>query len=271
MELSVATVVRGRFDIEEIAFSPVSSGHLSSVSVILPAHNEEGNIEAVILHALEVMPEVADQFEIVVVDDGSTDRTGPIAEAVAADRTQVRVVHHPRNLGYGNAWRTGIRAASGDWIFFMDSDRQFDIAEISKLAQKATDHDIVAGYRIHRRDPYYRFLVGSCFNILVTLLFDVHLRDIDCGFKMFRSYLLKPMELESPGALINTEIHAKANRVGARMAEVGINHYPREIGRQSGTKFKVMASALAEIVRLRWRLRRYSTVPIAEAMAQAGR
>ena len=244
---------------------------LSSISVVLPAHNEEGNIEAVVRRSLEVLPTIADRFEILVVDDGSKDRTGEIADRLESEGSRVRALHHPRNLGYGNAWRTGIEAATSDWIFFMDSDRQFDIEEIAKLAAQAGDADIVAGYRIRRRDPYYRFLVGSCFNILVTLLFDVHLRDIDCGFKMFRSYLLKPMELESPGALINTEIHAKANLVRARVVEVGINHFPRQVGRQSGTKVRVMASAVAEIIRLRWRLRRYSAVPITEAMAQAGR
>jgi len=249
----------------------VNDERLSGVSVVLPAHNEAGNIEVVVQRCLEVLPSLAERYEIIVVDDGSRDATGSIADRLGADDSHVRPIHHDRNLGYGCAWRTGIAAASLDWIFFMDSDRQFDIGELGKLTALSASHDIVTGYRIRRRDPYYRFLVGSCFNILVTVLFDVHLRDIDCGFKMFRACLLKPMELESPGALINTEIHAKANRVGARLVEVGINHYPRPVGRQSGTKFRVMASAMAEIVKLRWRLRRYSPASIREAMAQAGR
>lgn len=249
----------------------MTSKAVQSISVVLPAHNEAGNIEQVVRRGLEILPTVVDRFEILVIDDGSTDDTGEIADRLSLEDRRVRVIHHYGNRGYGCAWRSGIHAATWDWIFFMDSDRQFDIGEISTLVDAAPGYDIVTGYRVRRRDPYYRFLVGSCFNILVTVLFDVHLRDIDCGFKMFRSCLLKPMELTSPRALINTEIHAKANRVHARVTEVGINHYPRELGRQSGTKLKVMASAVLEIIHLRWRLGTYSPRPVAEAMARAGR
>lgn len=231
--------------------------------MVLPAHNEEGNIEAVVRRALEVLPTVADWYEILIVDDGSKDRTGTIADGLATEDQHVRVIHHGRNRGYGQAWQSGIVAAAGEWIFFMDSDRQFDIGDIGRLTARCEPYDIVTGYRIARNDPYYRFLVGSCFNILVKILFDVHLRDIDCGFKMFRARLLKPMVLESPGALINTEIHAKANMVHAKILEVGINHYPRTVGRQSGTKPKVMLRALLEIIRLRIHLFEYSPVPAA--------
>lgn len=234
------------------------SQSIRSISLVLPSHNEEGNIEPVVRAGLEVLPTVADDYEILIVDDGSRDRTSEIADRLMARDTHVRVIHHPKNRGYGHAWRTGIDAARGDWIFFMDSDRQFDVVDVRKLALNADGYDIVTGYRIARRDPYYRFVVGSCFNVLVKALFNVHLRDIDCGFKMFRSSLLKAMVLESPGALINTEIHAKANMAGARLLEVGINHYPRTVGRQSGTKPKVMLRALWEIVRLRWHLFGYT-------------
>jgi len=244
---------------------------ISSISVVLPAHNEEGNIEVVASRASEVLPTVAQQFEILIVDDGSKDRTGVIADRLAAENPNIKVIHHPRNRGYGHAWRSGIAAASGDWIFFMDSDRQFDIGDIGRLTTQSEPYEIVTGYRISRNDPYYRFLVGSCFNVLVKLLFNVHLRDIDCGFKMFRAPLLKSMVLESPGALINTEIHAKANLVHASTLEVGINHYPRTMGRQSGTKPKVMLRALAEIIRLRIHLFGYSPAPAAASPAGENR
>jgi glycosyltransferase involved in cell wall biosynthesis len=239
-----------------------------TVTVVLPAHNEEGNISTVVHQSLEVLPTVAETFEIIVVNDGSRDGTGDVADKLAADDQRVRVIHHARNLGYGCAWRSGIDASTNDWIFFMDSDRQFDIAEIAKLVAQIPGNEIVAGYRIRRNDPFYRFVVGSWFNILVTLLFDVHLVDIDCGFKMFRSNVLKSMVLNSPGALINTEIHAKANRAGARLAQVGINHYPRPAGRQSGTRLKVMFSAVVEIFKLRWNLRSYDPAPVIAAIAR---
>ena len=240
---------------------------IRGISVVLPAHNEEGNIEPVVRRAVEVMPSVADSYEILIVDDGSRDATGVIADHLASAEPTVRVIHHPRNLGYGRAWRSGIAQAQFPWIFIMDSDRQFDIGEITKFTPVASGYDIVAGYRIARQDPYYRFLVGSCFNLLVTALFDVHLRDIDCGFKMFRASLLDHMTLESPGALINTEIHAKANMAGAKVLEVGINHYPRAVGRQSGTKPKVILRAGMEIVRLRIHIGRYSAAPVRESLA----
>lgn len=237
-----------------------------SISVVLPAHNEEGNIEFVTRRALEVLPTITSQFEIIVVDDGSTDGTGAIVDDLSSTEARVIAVHHRRNKGYGCAWQTGISMARYDWIFFMDSDRQFDIGELGKLTGESAGYDIVTGYRIHRRDPYYRFLVGSCFNILVKVLFHVHLRDIDCGFKMFRSPLLKAMDLESPGALINTEIHAKADLAGAHLHEVGINHYPRPVGRQSGMKPRVIFRAVEEVIRLRIHLRTYSPAPLVAAL-----
>lgn len=242
----------------------VIHGRVRSLSVVLPAHNEEGNIETVVRDALRVLPSVTEVFEILVVDDGSRDRTGAIADRLSSEDTRVVAIHHPKNRGYGCAWQTGIAAAKGDWIFFMDSDRQFDIADIEKLVDASSGNDVVTGYRIRRQDPYYRFLVGSCFNVLVKLLFNVHLKDIDCGFKMFRAPLLKNMGLESPGALINTEIHAKANRAHARLVEVGIGHYPRRVGQQSGNKPRVILRAGWEIVRLKWHLIGYRSLPRTE-------
>ena len=130
-----------------------------SISVVLPAHNEEGNIEAVVRRSLAILPSLAQRFEILVIDDGSRDGTGEIADRLSGEDPRVNVIHHPKNRGYGCTWRTGINAARHGWIFFMDSDRQFDIAELEKLTSLAGQHDVVTGYRIRRRDPYYRFLV----------------------------------------------------------------------------------------------------------------
>ena len=155
------------------------------------------------------------------------------------------------------ALTSGFRAATGDYLMFMDSDRQFDIADIERLVPYVGRYDIVAGYRIKRRDPIYRYLIGQLFNLGVRILFGVRMRDIDCGFKIFRAELLREMELISPGALINTEIHAKANLQGATVVEVGVNHYPRPVGEQSGASLKVVLRAFWETLRLWWRLRDY--------------
>ena len=227
------------------------------LSLILPAHNEEPNIEYVVRQALEVLPTLFRDYEVIPVDDGSHDRTGEIIDALAAEDSHVRPQHHPKNRGYGAALTTGFDAATGDYLMFMDSDRQFDIHDISRLTPYVEGYDIVAGYRIKRNDPIYRYIIGTGFNQMVKLLFQVDLRDIDCGFKIFKADLLKGMELTSPGALINTEIHAKANVQGRSVVEVGVNHYPRLEGEQSGASVKVMLRAIKETFKLWGRMRDY--------------
>jgi hypothetical protein len=225
------------------------------LSLVLPAHNEEGNLEWVVREALTTLPAIFGDCEIIIVDDGSHDATPAIADALAAEDPRVRVVHHPRNRGYGAALRSGFDAARGDRIMFMDADRQFDIREVAKLAPFVGRYDIVAGYRLRRQDPWPRVLLGAGFNMLVKVLFGVHVRDIDCGFKIFRADLLRALDLQAPGALLNTEILALARRCGASLAEVGVSHYPRPAGEQSGGSPRVVLRALGEIGRLWWRLR----------------
>ena len=225
------------------------------LSLILPAHNEEGNLEWVVREALAALPAAFQRSEVIVVDDGSADATPAIAARLVAEDPRVRVIRHPRNQGYGAALRSGFAAARGDWILFMDADRQFDIREVVKLAPLAGSYDIVAGYRLKRRDSLRRVALGATFNLVVRLLFGVRVRDIDCGFKLFRAELIRSLELRAPGALINTEILALAHRQGAALVEIGVNHYPRPAGEQSGGSPRVVLRALDETMRLWWRLR----------------
>ncbi len=228
------------------------------LSLVLPAYNEAENIEIVVNEALTELPKFFELYEIIVVDDGSKDKTGEIADRLAASHPDsVRVVHHNPNRGYGAALTTGFKIAQGDYLMFMDSDRQFKAEDLKLLAPYIGKADIVAGYRKKRNDPYYRFLIGYTFNFAVTLLFDIHLRDIDCGFKVFKAEFLKGLELTSPGALINTEIFAKAQRQGRSIIEVGVNHYPRLVGEQSGASVRVIIRAMKETLRLWWRMRYY--------------
>ena len=225
------------------------------LSLVLPAHNEEANLEPVVREALAALPGLCREFELVVVDDGSRDATPAIADRLAAADPRVRVIHHPRNRGYGAALRSGFAAARGDRIAFMDADRQFDVRDLARLAPYADAYDIVAGYRLCRNDPLRRVLLGATFNALVRVLFGVRVRDIDCGFKLFGADLLLGMRLEAPGALLNTEILALARRRGATLAEVGVEHYPRPAGEQSGGSPRVVLRAVREIAALWWRLR----------------
>ena len=227
-----------------------------SLSLILPAHNEAGNIREVVDHALAVLPAYTDELEVIIVNDGSHDATPAIADELARMDARVRVVHHERNRGYGGALTSGFSASTGDYVMFMDADRQFDIADIRLLSPFVGDFDIVAGFRMERNDPVHRRVFAEVFNVTVRVLFGVHLRDIDCAFKIFRGDMLRSLELSSPGALINTEIQAKLRRQRARLAQVGVHHYPRVAGRATGGSPRVVMRAMRETIRLWWRLNR---------------
>jgi glycosyltransferase involved in cell wall biosynthesis len=228
-----------------------------SLSLVLPAHNEEANIAVVVGAALETLPLFTDDFEIVVVDDGSRDRTGTIVHRLSAADQRVRLVRHQRNQGYGAALRSGFQVSRGDFVMFMDADRQFDIRDLRLLSPFAADFDIVAGFRMERSDPLHRRVFAELFNVAVRILFGVHLRDIDCAFKLFRGDLLRALPLTAPGALINTEIQAKARRHEARLEQVGVHHYPRVAGQATGGSPRVILRAMRETLVLWWRMRWY--------------
>jgi glycosyltransferase involved in cell wall biosynthesis len=228
-----------------------------SLSLVLPAFNEEENIGEVTRQALAALPRFADTFEIIVVDDGSRDRTADIATAIARQDSRVRVIRHHRNRGYGAALVTGFNATTGDYVMFMDGDRQFDINDLRLLTPFAPDYDIVAGFRMERNDPLHRRVFAETFNVAVRVLFGVHMRDIDCAFKLFRGDLLRSLPLSAPGALINTEIQAKARRQKARVQQVGVHHYPRVAGSPTGGNPRVILRAMRETLVLWWKMRFY--------------
>jgi glycosyltransferase involved in cell wall biosynthesis len=228
-----------------------------SFSLVLPAYNEEANVAVVVSDALAIVPRFSDDFEIIVVDDGSRDRTAEIVSQLATVNPRVRLLRHGRNRGYGAALATGFRATRGDFVMFMDADRQFDIRDLRLLTPFAKEYDIVAGFRMERRDPLHRRVFAELFNVTVRMLFGVHLRDIDCAFKLFRGDLLRSIELTAPGALVNTELQAKARRQGARLEQVGVHHYPRVAGEATGGSPRVILRAMGETLKLWWRMRWY--------------
>ncbi|MGC8873057.1 MAG: glycosyltransferase family 2 protein [Chloroflexia bacterium] len=227
------------------------------LSVVLPAHNEEANIEEVVRSCLTVLPGLVREFEVIVVDDGSWDATPQIIDRLAAEDTRVVALHHAVNRGYGDALTTGFAHTRGDYVMFMDADRQFDIADLERFLPYIGTYDIVAGYRIVRRDPWLRLLYAAIFNLAVRVFFGIRLRDIDCAFKVFRGDLLRGMDLTFGGALINTEMLAKARKAGASLTEVGVHHYPRLVGKQSGGSFRVIFRAMRDFFRLWASMQRY--------------
>ena len=243
------------------SISPPLARIPGSLSLVLPAYNEEPNIGAVVQASLSTLPIFTDAFEIIVVDDGSRDKTGTIVEEIARREPRVRLVRHERNRGYGAALTSGFRVSTGDFVMFMDADRQFDIGDLRLLAPFAEEYDIVAGFRMERSDPIHRRIFAEAFNVVVRILFGVHLRDIDCAFKLFRGDLLRSLPLTAPGALINTEIQAKARRQGARLQQVGVHHYPRIAGTPTGGSPRVIVRAMGETLLLWWRMRWYRPKP----------
>jgi glycosyltransferase involved in cell wall biosynthesis len=192
--------------------------------------------------------------EVIIVDDGSEDRTLELATALSASDPAVRVVVHPVNRGYGAALRSGIAAARQPWVLLTDADMQFDLGQLSAFVPLAADHDVIAGYRVKRQDPYGRIVAAAVWNRLVHAAFRIPVRDVDCAFKLIRRKFLHGLELESEGATISAELLVGLLRRDARLVEVGVLHQPRTAGRQSGTSPRVVMRALRELIALRRRL-----------------
>ncbi len=232
------------------------SARLSGVGVFLPCHNEEGNIERVAAGLEAELPRLAERYEIVIVDDGSRDRTGEIADRLAAANPHLKVVHHPVNRGYGAAVISGIRACTQPWVVLCDGDGQFAAADIARLAAKVPEYDVVVGHRAHRADPLMRRINGKAWTVLMRLLLGIRISDIDCGLKFFRRDLLDGIDMQAKGAMISAELMAQLAGRGAKVCEVDVSHLPRVTGEQSGASLKVIARAFKELFLLYGRLRR---------------
>jgi glycosyltransferase involved in cell wall biosynthesis len=231
---------------------------LARLSYFFPAHNEEANLEGLVAEALETLPALAETFEIVIVDDGSRDRTGALADALAAAHPGVvRAVHHPTNLGYGAALRSGFQTATHDHVAFTDGDRQFRVADVGRLIDRLAQPDrpdVVVGYRIKRADPLVRTLYARAYRLANRIFFGLRVRDVDCACKLFRLTALDGLRVESGGAFFSAELLIKLGASGKRIVEVGVPHYPRIAGSPSGARPSVVFRAAKDFWLLRLRL-----------------
>ena len=229
-----------------------------SLSLVIPAHNEAENISRVIRQCIQTLPSLAARYEIVLVDDGSTDDTVAVAqEAMGADVARLRVVRHPRKSGYGITVGDGLRAATGDYVAFMDGDGQFNVEDLKTLVELVGRADMATGWRKRRADPWFRLVIAGVFNLLVRLLYGLRVRDIDCGLKLMRrSVLDNAAPLLARSALLNTELYFKSLRGGFRIAQAPVPHYPRVAGVRSGGRLIPILRAMRDLVRLRIRLAR---------------
>jgi glycosyltransferase involved in cell wall biosynthesis len=227
-----------------------------SISVFFPCYNEQDNITRTVEQALAVLEKLNIGFEIIIVDDGSCDRTGRIADEIAGRNGMVKVVHHQTNLGYGAALKSGFKAAAKELVFYTDGDGQFDIGELPPLLPLIEQYDIVSCYRLNRQDNLVRKINGWCWTKLVCLLFGMKIRDIDCAFKLYKREIFDNIELSSSGALIDTEILARAMRRGYSITQRGVRHYPRTAGKQTGANLAVILRAFKELLKLYNKIRK---------------
>ena len=223
---------------------------LSSLSVFFPAYNEEANVENMVRIAQKVLPELSEKWEIIPVNDGSKDKTGEIIDRLAKEDTNVRPVHHVKNQGYGGAVISGYNASKYDYVFFTDGDLQFDLREITLLIEKLDEGDLILGYRKNRRDPAMRKLNAFMWGSLVKFLFGFQVRDVDCAFKLMKRKVIDKVQLSAGGAMVSTELLARSNKAGFRFVEVGVTHYPRVAGTQTGANLKVILRAFRELFKL---------------------
>jgi len=225
------------------------------ISVILPAYNEEENIAFLINDISSFFKQKKWQYEIIVVNDGSKDKTAEILNNYKK-RENIRIITHKKNLGYGAALRSGFLKARGDLVFFTDADRQFNIQDITPFVKKIKDYDFVVGFRKKRSDPFYRIFYAKVFAVIARIFFKVKVKDVDCAFKLFKKNVLSNLKLESNGALINLEIFALARKKNYKFTELPVNHFPRKKGKQTGGNFKVLFKAFLNIFRLWLKLRK---------------
>ena len=235
--------------------NPPDPKRVARLSYFFPAHNEEANVEGLVEEALAVLPTLADTFEIIIVNDGSRDRTQAIAdELTAAHPDVVRAVHHPVNRGYGGALRSGFGAARFELVAFTDGDRQFQVVDLGRLTARLAEPDapdVVAGYRIARADPLIRTIYAKAYRLANRIFFGLRVTDVDCACKLFRSKALDRLRVESEGAFFSAELLIKLQAAGRSVAEVGVPHYPRTAGSPTGAKPQVILRAVRDFWRLR--------------------
>ena len=229
---------------------------LPSLSVFFPAYNEEKNIEQTVSGALPVVSALTDDFEIIIVNDGSTDSTEDVAKKLVKKDAHVRVVSHYPNRGYGGALKRGFEESMKDWVFFSDADGQFDIHELHSFLPYIKEYDLIIGYRVKRVEGTARILNATLYKLFIFILFGLWVRDIDCAFKLIHKRVLNEIgPLWSNGAFTSAELLIKAKKKGFRIKEIGVHHYPRRHGRPTGANPKVIIRMFLEVFRLYGKLR----------------
>jgi len=228
---------------------------LSSLSVFFPCFNEEKNIELQVQHALSIVPKLAKRFEIIIVNDGSVDKTKQIAQKLVRKYPELRLVSHQKNKGYGAALKTGFNQSQMEWIFFTDADLQFDMHELQSFIPFTDKYRAILGYRTRRAEGLRRALNARLLKLFVDIVFRVHVKDIDGAFKLLRADIVKPLRLESDGAFISSELLYKLKKNQVRFKQLPVSHYHRRWGNSTGANWRVIVKAMRDAILLYWHMK----------------
>jgi glycosyltransferase involved in cell wall biosynthesis len=224
---------------------------LTSLSIFMPAFNEEGNIAATIIDAEKAARRISEDYEIIIVNDGSRDRTAEIVKELGKVNRRLKLVNHARNKGYGAAVKTGLKNCKKDWIFFTDSDGQFHYDEIEKFVEASNNADLIMGYRKKRMDPFHRVFVAQVLlKVWNFVLFGLTVRDVDCAYKLFSKRVRDSVTLKTESAITVSEFIIKTKAAGFRIKQLPVIHYPRLFGEQTGGNWRVIMRAAKESFKL---------------------
>ena len=228
-----------------------TDGPAKGLSIFFPAYNDSGTIASLVITALQTARTLTPDYEVIVVNDGSKDRTADVLDELARLYPQVRVVHHEKNRGYGGALRTGFATATRELVFYTDGDAQYDPAEMTALWRRFDDSvDLVNGYKISRSDPLHRIVIGRIYHHTVKLLFGLTVRDVDCDFRMMRRSIFDKVRLEKNSGVICLEMMKKITDAGFRIAEVPVHHYHRAYGRSQFFNFRRLYRTGVDVIKL---------------------
>jgi glycosyltransferase involved in cell wall biosynthesis len=223
----------------------------SGLSIFFPAYNDSGTIASMVIRAVQAAARLTPDYEVIVVNDGSADGTAEIADELARTYPRVRVVHHPKNRGYGGALQTGFRSATKDLVFYTDGDAQYDPGELAALwARMTPDADLVNGYKISRSDPFHRIVIGRVYHHIVSAMFGLAVRDVDCDFRLMRRSIFDRITLEKTSGVICLEMMKKIHDAGFRIVEVPVHHYHRAYGKSQFFNFRRIGKTAIDVLRL---------------------
>jgi glycosyltransferase involved in cell wall biosynthesis len=233
----------------------VGVAKFASLSVFFPAYNDAPSLPRLLSDTFAVLEKHVADYEVIVINDGSRDKTGEVLEQLSREQSRLHVVTHPKNRGYGGALRSGFAASRKEFVFYTDGDGQYDVRELPRLLELVgSDTGLVNGYKIERNDPAHRIWIGNVYNFCARLLFRIRIRDIDCDYRLIRRTLLEQIHLTSTSGTICVELVRKLELSGCDVAEVAVHHYPRQHGKSQFFRVRSLAITFYQLLRLWVRL-----------------